>query len=263
MHVRLFSMLAAGSLSLTLAACQATVSFPSAPLDAADRDVQPIAGVLAKPDGDGPFPAVVILHACGGVTQHINAGWLDYLVGIGYAALAVDTFGPRGHGRCPNPLWSASTFFVKDAYGALDYLAKQPFIDASRIAVMGFSIGADHINNALIPWRVRGPGGRDFKAAVAFYGQCRSIGPYPEGSIPLMKIIAEKDDYSGGCRYAAKQNPRIELRIIAGAYHAFDSPEYSGKTDPAGNRMLYSAEGTKTAREHTRAFLAKHLGKGR
>lgn len=188
--------------------------------------------------------------------------WTSYLNSIGYAALAVDTFGARGYGRCPNPIWSASTFFVKDAYGALDYLAKQPFIDASRIAVIGFSVGADHINNSLIPWRVRGPGERDFKAAIAFYGRCRSIGSYPEGSIPLMEVIAEgdKDTYSKGC---GNLNSRIEVHMLAGAHHAFDSLEYSGKTDGAGNRMFYSGSATTKAREYTKAFLQKHLGSGR
>lgn len=262
MREKLFAVLTAGTLSLMLAACQSTVSFQNARLDARDQDVHQISGVLMKPEGNGPFPAVVILHACGGVTQHINAGWLDYLKSIGYVALAVDTFGPRGYGKCPNPLWSASTLFVKDAYGALDYLAKQPFIDANRVAVIGFSIGANHINNALIPRQRRGPGEHDFKAAIALYGQCYGIGPYPEGSIPLMEIIAENDrySYSRGCE---NLNPPIETRVIPGAYHAFDSPEYSGKTDPAGNRMAYSAAATKEAREHTRAFLEKHLGRRR
>jgi len=255
-------MLALGSLSLTLTACQTAVSFQNAPLYTNDRDVQLISGVIAKPDGLGPFPAVVILHACGGISQHVNAGWPSYLNSIGYAVLAVDTFGSRGYGRCPNPLWSAQGLFVKDAYGALDYLAKQPFIDANRVAVIGFSIGANHINNALIPWRVRAPGERDFKAAIAFYGQCHAIGPYPQGSIPLMEVIAQRDHYSEGCANKETMNPRIEVHVIAGAYHAFDSAEYSGKTDPAGNQMFYSSAATKEAREYTRAFLERHLWSG-
>ncbi len=252
-----------GSLLLVLAACQTTVSFPGARIDANDLDTPPISGVIFKPEGSGPFPAVVILHACGGVTQHINAGWPSYLTGIGYAVLAVDTFGSRGYGRCPNPLWSFSRLFVKDAYGALDHLAKQPFVDANRIAVIGFSVGANHINNALIPWRVRKPGERDFKAAIAFYGRCDAIGPYPEGSIPLMEVIAENDSYSWGCTNKATMNPRIEVHILTGAYHAFDSPEFSGRTDPAGNKMFYSPAATKEAREYAKVFLGKHLGTGR
>jgi poly(3-hydroxybutyrate) depolymerase len=29
-----------------------------------------LAGYLAQPDGVGPFPAVVVLHGCGGISSH-------------------------------------------------------------------------------------------------------------------------------------------------------------------------------------------------
>jgi dienelactone hydrolase len=212
-------------------------------------------GVFAKPEGKGPFPAVVILHACGGVLQHVNAGWLDYLKSIGYAALAVDTFGD--YAKCPNPLSSDSMLFIKDAYGALDFLARMPDIDADRVAVIGFSIGAVHINNALVPWRMRKPGQRDFRAAIAFYGKCRGVVP-PESNFPLLQIVAEKDHYSAGCESWVKPG-RLEVRMLLGANHAFDSPQYSGRTDPAGNLMLYSEAATLEARRHARAFLDRHL----
>lgn len=244
-------------LLLSLAACQSTASFPSASLGEADRAPRTVSGFFAKPEGKGPFPAVVILHACGGVLQHVNAGWLDYLKSVGYAALAVDTFG--GRERCPNPLWSDSALFVKDAYGALDYLAGMPDVDSDRVAVIGFSIGAVHINNALVAWRVRKPGERDFRAAIAFYGQCRPYVVHPEGMIPLLQVIAEKDHYSTGCKDWVKPGRPIELRVLPGAHHAFDSPEYSGRYDPAGNYMLYSESATLEARRHARAFLDKHL----
>lgn len=240
-----------------LAACQSTVSFRSAPLSEADRAPRNASGFFAKPEGKGPFPGVVILHACGGVLQHVNAGWLDFLKSVGYAALAVDTFG--GGARCPHPLWSDSALFVKDAYGALDYLAGMPDVDADRVAVIGFSIGANHISNALVPWRVRKPGERDFRAAIAFYGQCRPYVVHPEGMIPLLQIIAEKDHYSAGCKDWVKPGRPIEVRVLPGAYHAFDSPEYSGRIDPAGNHMFYSKAATLEARRHARAFLDRHL----
>ena len=256
---RLTSMLVIGSLSLMLAACQTTVSFPDAPLDN-DPATPAISGVMAKPAGSGPFPAVVMLPSCGGLKPHLDAGWPAYFASLGYAVLAVDIFGSRGYGPCPNAVMGSSTFFVKDAYGALDYLTKQPFIDANRVAVIGFSVGADHINKALIPWRVRKPGQPDFSAAVAFYGECGEIGPYPEGSIPLMQVIAENDFYSVSCK--TNMNPRIEVHILAGAYHAFDVPGARGQSWE-GTTLLYSASATNEAREYTRAFLKKHLGSSR
>jgi len=249
-------VIAAIALSLVLAACGA-VSFPNARLDATDRDVETVSGVLARPDGNGPFPAVVLLHSCGGFTSHVTTDWPNYLSGLGYAVLSVDTFGSRGYQRCPNPLWRAGTTWVKDAYGALDYLAAQTYVDKNRVAVMGFSLGANYINSLIVPGRRRA-GGLDFKAAIAFYGHC---GYYPKGSIPLMEIAAENDpSHRHGCEEAARAYQEIELHVIPGAYHAFDSVEASGKQGAIGERMEYSWQATKKSRELTRAFLAKHLG---
>jgi dienelactone hydrolase len=251
----------AAALALVLTACQSvSISFPNARLDANDREIETVSGLLAIPEGKGPFPAVVLLHSCGGFTSHVTHDWPGYLAEIGFVALSVDTFGSRGYQRCPNPYWGARATFVKDAYGALDYLAAQPFVDRNRIAVMGFSLGTNHINGGLIPWRVRAFGGLDFKAAIGFYGHCTHIGPYPRGSIPLMQIGAEHDPaHAPGCAAAARAHPEIEVHILPGAYHAFDSKEASGRTGAIGERMEYSAEATRRARELVRAFLEKHL----
>lgn len=75
-----------------------------------------------------------------------------------------------------------------------------------------------------------------------------------------MQIIAEKDHHHAlGCRHTAQIYPDIEMRVIPGAYHAFDSREADGKRGFIGERMEYSWEATKQAREYVRAFLAKHL----
>lgn len=135
------------------------------------------------------------------------------------------------------------------------------------MAVAGFSIGADHTIGALIPWHVRKPGERDFRAAIAYYGRCGgAAGGLPRNAMSVLQIVAEHDlkGCSAGCPNMARLSAGIvEMHVIPGAYHAFDSLEYSGRIDPAGNRMQYSAEATRQARDLTMAFLAKHLGPGR
>ena len=50
---------------------------------------------LYLPDeGDGPFPAVVLLHGCSGVAPRSRM-WAEKLNSWGYATLIVDSFGPR------------------------------------------------------------------------------------------------------------------------------------------------------------------------
>src|SRR5215510_57673 len=50
---------------------------------------------LRRPDGGGPFPTLVLLHGCGGITPG-NDWWTETLRRWGYVTLLVDSFGPRG-----------------------------------------------------------------------------------------------------------------------------------------------------------------------
>jgi carboxymethylenebutenolidase len=54
----------------------------------------PIKGFLARPKGDGPFPAVVIVHEWWGLTDWIKEN-AERLAGEGYVALAVDLYGGK------------------------------------------------------------------------------------------------------------------------------------------------------------------------
>ena len=88
-------------------------------------------------NGGGPFPAVVVLHGCIGITGHFT-GIADRLSSWGYVALAVDSLGPRGLAdRCGVGLLDQAF----DAYAALRYLSQLYFVDPTRVAVLGNSRG--------------------------------------------------------------------------------------------------------------------------
>jgi len=53
---------------------------------------------LYLPPGNGPFPAVLVMHSCSGITDNTRS-WASRLVGWGYAAVIVDSFGPRNQRR--------------------------------------------------------------------------------------------------------------------------------------------------------------------
>jgi hypothetical protein len=58
-----------------------------------------IGGYLSKPEGDGPFPAIVYLHGCGGLSASTRSRVGHLLTGWGYVSLAVDSFlDPRDQG---------------------------------------------------------------------------------------------------------------------------------------------------------------------
>ena len=85
-----------------------------------------------------PYPAVVVLHGCGGFSSH-SAKIADQLGSWGYVALTVDSLGPRGIASHCGGGWFLEQAF--DAYAALRYLSQLEFVDPVRVAVLGQSMG--------------------------------------------------------------------------------------------------------------------------
>jgi len=81
-------------------------------------------GILTKPEGNGPFPAVVLLHGCGGIQDGNtrSEAWSKRLVNWGYTTLQVDSFGPRGvKSVCDKP-GRLIPDRARDAYNAKSFL---------------------------------------------------------------------------------------------------------------------------------------------
>ena len=241
--------------------------------DDSDKDLM-LEGKLSKPDGDGPFPAVVLLHTCGGFNDWFKEFWPEYLNSLGYVTLAVDSFGPRGFERCNRRLFNIKgknrenrdRYFARDAYGALDYLATLSYVDKNRVAVMGFSFGA-FAGNYLAGRQLRSPDKLNFRAAVGLYGHCSRL-KADDKMIPLALIHGDQEKWLNdderrgpGCKQF-KEKSKVELHILPNTHHAFDNPRHDEiKWDLAGNTMLYSDKATKRAHAIIKAFLAEHLGK--
>ena len=136
-------------------------------------------GYLARPRGPqaGPSPAVVILHHCGGFDDLV-VSWADRLSLWGYVALAVDSFGPR---KVPGDCTSR-TYQEFDSSSAFDFLAKQNFVDSSRVAVLGFSQGGmATLRNAEQDSALAKSHPDTFRADLTRRGQLVKIG-YGEGA---------------------------------------------------------------------------------
>jgi dienelactone hydrolase len=226
-------------------------------VDSAER----LPATLLKPEGPGPFPAVVIMHDCSGLGPRSSGGpgrWASFLVAQGYVVLIPDSFTPRGFagGVCTVPAGRARTVngFVRaaDAYGALAYLRTLPFVDRARIGLMGASHGGWTTLAAMSDDGAQGPlalAKRDgFAAAIVLYPVCgvpygswsvtlSSRGPGPitgcsgayKPLAPLLILIGERDDWTPAeaCRRLVEAGRAaghpLDIKIYPGAYHAFDS----------------------------------------
>ena len=55
-----------------------------------------LTGLVYQPPVSGPFPAVVLRHGCSGIIR-TELEWAAELRKMGYVALIVESFRPRGH----------------------------------------------------------------------------------------------------------------------------------------------------------------------
>ena len=220
-------------------------------------------GFLTRPSGPGPFPAIVHLHGCGGLADNVKRGtnslWSDRFAAWGYVTLVVDSFTTRGiDNTCSGELATRGA----DAYGALAWLARQPFVDTNRIAVIGFSAGGSatlSISEARDFELFEKEGEHGFKAAVAFYPNCVSDNAL---KIPALILPGELDDWTpaAACRTTAARRTGgspVKLIVYPGTYHSFDTPGPGRRY--FGHWLEYNAAATEAATEETRKFLAEQL----
>jgi dienelactone hydrolase len=235
------------------ASAEALVRFPSAG--------DPIQGYLTKPKGAGPFPAVVLLHSCLGLPANRRA-MADTFAGWGYVALFVDDFTTRGVKETCAVDFPAA---LPDAFGALAYVSRLPYVDPARIAAIGFSQGADTALKIASSRPAAASGGADdprFKAAAAFYPPCENEAN-ASLEIPTLILVGAMDDVTPAAdcaRLAARQpGTTVKLVVFSHTRHGFDNPEFADGKRLFGMWLAYDRDAAERSRVELRAFLAAQL----
>jgi dienelactone hydrolase len=235
---------------------------PAAPRGQAGAPGGDIQGYLAKPKGAGPFPAVILLHSCLGLPSNRRAIEAA-LAGSGYVALFVDDFATRGLKETCAVDFPAG---LPDAYGALAFVSRLPYVDPGRIAAVGFSQGADtalKIASSRFTSAFAIPDGLKFKAAAAFYPPCSNV----EGerlAIPTLILVGASDGVTppADCERLARNQPGdARLVVYPGAGHCFDDPAFGGGRSVMGMILKYDPDAAKRSKQDLGGFLAEKLGR--
>jgi dienelactone hydrolase len=223
-----------------------------------------IEGYLSKPEGAGPFPAIILLRGCGGMDAGGRLG-AERITDWGYVALIVDSFATRGiKDSCTPPAPDRKA----DAIGALLYLSKLPFVDPERIAIVGYSQGGSvalEIASTNPAGLFEMPDELKFKVAVAFYPWCSNAAD--QVTIPALVLIGELDDWASAkeCerlmeRRAGRGAP-MKLVVYPGAYEDFDDPSVGNGELFLGHFLKYEPGAAQQSTAEMRDFLEKQLSR--
>lgn len=240
---------------------------------------------IFKPKGNGPFPALLLLHTCAAVDfdpQQMRY-WASRAIEEGYVAFVVDSWSQRGvpEGICFKvpPGFTSLPVRTRDAYEVLQYLRKFDFVDASRVAAMGFSHGG-RVANLLASKDVAArfsQDGQRFAATVAVYGACfsRELGDItfllPDSDMPLLSLIGELDE-DGDPRECVPRlqalkdkGAPVEWHVFPKTGHAWDQPKFASPRRTSfvglsgGVLMAYDSKVADESRNRAFEFLARHL----
>ena len=241
------ALLVIGVLAPFITRPRATVLPWDAPLTFGARDIgPPYSDTLAeiqRPAGPPPYPVVVILSGCAGITNN-ERDWSVRLASWGYAAALIDAF----YHRHLKPLCDRTRIPVdmraRDAVNLATYLATLPDFAGARMGVLGFSAGGQ----AALYAALQGP---PFSAAVAYYPPCM----LPTGSRFAIdtQVLVGSRDYPHIVRSCGEM-----AEALAGAAHAPRVKFYQGA------QHIFDTPGGDTAAAHdsfavTRAFFDAHL----
>ncbi len=270
---------AASAASLLLAACQSASAPPrpvteSAPtgegvgspetnmtteagivagmVEYAGPDGETLTGYWARPEGDGPWPAVIVLQEWWGVNEHI----MDVtrrIANEGYVALAPDLY----KGQVATEPDEARKLVmeldmpaaVQEIGSAIDYLLAQNFVAGDKVGIVGFCMGGRlTLMTALV--------NDNLAVAVPFYGspltpeeaagvKAPVLGLYgaEDGGIPVEGVLAMGEALTS----AGIDN---EIQIYEGAPHAFFND----------TRESYRPEAAADAWQRMLAWFERYLG---
>jgi carboxymethylenebutenolidase len=180
---------------------------------------------LSLPAGEGPFPAIVVIHEWWGLNTNVEH-WADRLASAGWAAIAVDLYGTVATTRDEAMAAVKSVDDTKAAAtiaAALDFAKADPRIAATKQAVIGWCFGGGwSLKTALAH--------PDLDAAIIYYGQLEldptKLAPF-QGQ--LLGIFGEQDqgippakvrEFEAALKTAGVAN---EIHIYP-ADHAFANP---------------------------------------
>ena len=190
-----------------------------------------LTGQAAMPSGNGPFPAVLVMHNALGLGDHMREV-AQRLAALGYLAVATDMYGggaptgdPKINGASYEAVMKDPALLRSRVVAWFDRVAAMPEVDATRVAAIGFCFGG-----ACVLELARS--GAAARAVVSYHGILASAQPMQPDAFagevhaycgaqdpyaPLVQIDGLRDELTeAGARYT--------ITTFGEAAHGFTDP---------------------------------------
>ena len=218
---------------------------------------------LQKPDGRGPFPAVILVPGCSGFNANFAKAHYDdvqsQLLEMGFVTLRVDYLAVRDVPIC----WPSVTTedIANDISIAAEYLRQQPFVKKGSINVMGWSYGGAGALQALTRTEGRDP--VDVNAVVAYYPACEHTKKWDsEITVPVLVLVGKIDDTAPfwQCEETfgdMTKRHNLTAREYENAHHCFDISALPAEKPYKFGTIGYNKAAAKSAWKEVTKFLKK------
>jgi len=209
-------------------------------------------GYLVKPAGDGPFPAVLVVHENRGLNPYIEDVARRAAV-EGFLALAPDGLSPIGgypgnddDGKVMQRSLDSDKLFT-DMLNSAWFLKSHEW-STGKLGATGFCYGGGVVNYLAVKM------GKDLNAAVPFYGRAPATEDVVKIQAPLMIQYAENDPRVNALREAYRtaleaHKKDFMMYTYEGTRHGFHN----------NSTPRYNEKQANIAWERTISFFKKHL----
>ena len=130
-----------------------------------------------RPSGAGPFPTILMVSGCSGFTPSIAPQVYTRAAerwrSKGYVVVFVDYLSARGLPNCRGSGAVNAVEIGRDVLAVARYLQGQPYVKASQIAAVGWSLGGGAVLAAL--GQLTAAENSPLRAVVAYYPYCRDL----------------------------------------------------------------------------------------
>jgi dienelactone hydrolase len=216
----------------------------------------------------GRRPGVLVVHEWWGLNDYARMR-ARMLAELGYTALALDMYGGDKVATHPEDAQKFSSELMKNFdlakerfLAGMDFLKKQPTVDPTRVAAIGYCFGGGIVLNMARQ-------GVDLKGVASFHGNLTAIKPAQPGGIKAKILVLHggADKFSTPEQIEAFKKEMtaagVDFRFITypGAMHSFTNPEADAMGKKFNMPIGYNAQADKESWNELKKFLKAIFGK--